>query len=100
MLKPPGLLRPNGYGLFDILGNGSEWCQNPYQVPYISHAIGEARTVHMALRSSKPDEVKSNVHRGGAVHHPAYLLRSAKRVFDGYYSRPASTFRIVRTMPK
>jgi len=88
-----GALKPNDLGLFDMLGNAVEWCQDRPIFPYQPGDDVE-------------DDVKditdgnNRVVRGGAFGYLAVSVRSASRVWyrpshpgDGGGFRPARTFR-------
>lgn len=93
-LHPVGKLLPNDYGLFDILGNGMEWCQNdngdyprfmgaPWRQNASTVPVGDSRIAT----------------RGGGMLYQPLDARSAQRNFH----RPALkrvylTFRIARTV--
>jgi eukaryotic-like serine/threonine-protein kinase len=88
-----GTLLPNDFGLFDVLGNVREWCQETYEP---SPADGPDREDAAAL-----DLRDNRIARGGSYVERAHVLRSANR----YYTKPDVTnlsmgFRIARTMPK
>jgi formylglycine-generating enzyme required for sulfatase activity len=43
-MKPVGLLRPNSFGLFDMLGNAFEWCSNAVDPPAPSPQVFRGAT--------------------------------------------------------
>ena len=99
-LLPVGSLKPNDLGLFDMLGNDFEWCQDPvFYYPTGSKTkpsedkgyIGDIKGIQ-----DKP----SRLLRGGAFSLQPGYVRSAYRVgyrpsYGSSYSglRPARTFR-------
>jgi len=88
-----GLLLPNDFGLFDVLGNVKEWCQDSYRE---DPAAGPDKEDDSAL-----DNQGDRVARGGTYLDRAHVLRSANR----YYNKPDATilamgFRVARTVPK
>ncbi len=66
-----GLLRPNEFGLFDMLGNALEWTQDVYAEYGASQAAG----------GPVVDRQQVRVFRGGAFDREAANLRSAYREF-------------------
>jgi formylglycine-generating enzyme required for sulfatase activity len=85
-----GLLMPNDYGIFDMLGNVLEWCGGPYET--------YGRTDDKEVRSIVSNEERY-IMRGGSFYNPVSRVRSA------YRSRYApdiaienSGFRIARTI--
>ena len=93
---PCGSLLPNDLGLFDMLGNVWEWCQDRY----VSHGtdgtkrINNPIIIHELINDKSPRFL-----RGGAFDNPAALVRSANRYRDapayriGYYGfRPSRTY--------
>jgi formylglycine-generating enzyme required for sulfatase activity/tRNA A-37 threonylcarbamoyl transferase component Bud32 len=92
---PAGLLRPNELGLFDILGNAFEWCEDP--------ALGYATGRKDDTENSKyllVDERSSRLLRGGSFFAQPVNLRCANRSVDrpGYRVN-TSGFRPTRTLP-
>lgn len=90
-----GSLKPNAWGLFDMLGNAYEWCHNR---PLFYETNDEV------TRDVELEETLSNGHvrvlRGGSFFNNAHDIRSAKRSS----TRPdfqdnGNGFRPVRTMP-
>ena len=97
-VMPPGQLRPNPFGLFDILGNGSEWCQERYRTTYRLPS-GDIRIVGDQPRTrDEPSEENWPVFRGGSVFDRQERLRSAQRQATRYPNLPFTSFRIVRTI--
>ena len=89
-----GQLRPNEFGLFDIIGNLSEWCFNPTSSP---NPVCECRAGKQGGRC----EMQTQSLKGGAF---AWIpKRQGVRVLAGYYDNlPPNTryqpngFRVVK----
>jgi formylglycine-generating enzyme required for sulfatase activity len=77
-LMPPGMLKPNDFGLFDMLGNVLEWCQDPYR-----HYPAGRRGGIMEDNgeNNTNDSVQSRILRGGAFSYQAPGERSANRIW-------------------
>jgi serine/threonine protein kinase/formylglycine-generating enzyme required for sulfatase activity len=73
--RPAGRLRPNDLGLFDMLGNAAEWCQDR-----VGDYPKEAMKGPVA-DGEDPDrrDAASRVVRGGSFAHLASLASSARR---------------------
>ena len=71
-LRAVGLKEPNAFGLYDMLGNLSEWCWD-YYGEYNENPIIDPKG---AINSN------SRVYRGGAYHSMAVDARSSKRCSD------------------
>ena len=67
---PVGSFKPNGYGLFDMAGNVSEWCQDWYN-----------SNRDTGLEKQDIPQGKYKVTRGGGFHSLAPLLRVASRFY-------------------
>ena len=79
--QPVGLKKPNNWGLFDMLGNASEWTQNLYEPDGMSDSPG-------GLINKTNDRVL----RGGAFDRDESDLRSAYRDRDSpSRTKPVST---------
>ena len=95
--QPTGLLKPNDFGLFDMLGNVSEWCHDAFG-EYPINATGEA-----TADVGDTKAVQKNIHRvlrGGSYVYGESIIRSAYR-FD-YQPEMEDTdfgFRPARTYP-
>ena len=94
---PVGTRRPNPWGLFDVLGNVAEWCNDVYDEA--AYAAGPAENPR------GPDDGERYVLRGGAWSSSPDACRSACRACDspGFqdacFSRDAIGFRCVRKAP-
>jgi len=70
IVHPVGRLRPNPWGLYDMYGNVSEWCEDTWHDDYETGPVDGS-----AWRSEGPDRV----HRGGHFGQAAPDLRSYAR---------------------
>ena len=92
---PVGSLQPNDLGLFDMLGNALEWCQDPFMnYKTDPHFIDDEEDIRDI------ESRQNRVLRGGAFTHLSAYVRSAYRdkfmPADSDYDvgfRPARTFR-------
>ena len=90
-----GSLKPNDFGLFDMLGNSIEWCQERIRLYPTDRPLVED--------VEQPEEVQNGhgrVLRGGSFYSPAAHVRRAYRSnFQPFYRGVVLGFRLARTCP-
>ena len=87
--SPVGQLMPNAFGLYDMIGNVAEWCQDSYQDTYKGAPADGAAWETPASRA--------RVVRGGSWRDPAKFCRSAaRRGFPPDARRCGLGFRVCR----
>jgi formylglycine-generating enzyme required for sulfatase activity len=92
-----GQKKPNAWGLYDMLGNVAEWCNDVYQEDYYRQAPPQ--------NPRGPADGEKYVLRGGAWNQGARACRAAHRVGeepgfqDTCFARDAIGFRCVRKAP-
>ena len=92
--RPVGELRPNDFGLFDVLGNVHEWAGDPYTEAYPAGP----RLDFGPTGAVEPED--NRVLRGGAYNLPENRLRSAYRYQIVPGNSPGSCgLRVARTLP-
>ena len=85
---PVGSFPPNAFGLFDMVGNASQWVQDCFQGGYATSAVG------------LPTECAARLARGASWAQPPNLTRTAWRYpAPGTQNRSALVgFRVARTL--
>ena len=88
-LKPVALKQPNSFGLYDMHGNGHEWCADWGSMNYYSQSP--------MIDPAGPVKGQRRALRGGGFASPALASRSASRWSDGLnYMNEDHSFRVVR----
>ncbi len=101
-LHPVGSLRPNAFGMFDILGNVMEFCQNrhdleneaEFKVDDVEDQVDIKECIYSAARQLRG---------GDHLYHPSVSRASHRDNYGRPYSSRANPyfgFRIARTLPK
>ena len=91
-LWPVGMKKPNDYGMFDMLGELLQWCDNIYLEDY--GYLDDSGT------GADVENLDYRVLRGGVFSSPAPDVRSAWRGFNVPTSRTNNIgFRVARTFP-
>ncbi len=85
---PPGLKKPNAFGIYDMHGNLWEWCWDIYSKDYY--------TASPAADPSGPTEGAARVLRGGSFVDGTLYLRSSNRATD-LNENTFTGIRVVRT---
>ncbi len=107
--KPPGLLLPNEFGIFDAIGNVFEWCHDgpahgdPDHKPKPEYPQGTTKERPAGDPGRSQVVVVGEtwrISRGGSFRHPSGPARSAHRDWAPATQRLAWIgFRVVRTLP-
>ncbi len=95
--RPPGLLRPNDLGMFDMLGNGFEWVHGRYtNYPRLEEGICEDTDAQLRRHLSQETEYVS---RGSFFGTPEiYVEASTRNVVKFPELRSGKTIRVARTL--
>ena len=94
-MLPVGSLKPNDFGLFDMMGNAWEWCQDQ---PYAYQS--DRPLVEDAEQAGVVRDGESRVLRGASFLVFAQYVRSADRSFNQPADRFGNNgFRVARTYP-
>lgn len=93
MTAPVGSFRPNGYGLYDMIGNVYEWCLDLWHKTYDgAPADGSAWTTDTAS--------KNRINRGGSWLQPVHEMTVTRRCWDAPESqRNEYGFRVLMEKP-
>ncbi len=89
---PAGVDMANGYGLYDIVGNAMEWCNDWYSASY----YGSSPTNNPTGPSSGTDRVLRGL---GSANFPAYLQTANRTLWDPNGHTDSLGFRVVAPLP-
>jgi formylglycine-generating enzyme required for sulfatase activity len=94
-MLPVGSLKPNDLGLFDMLGNVTEWCQERYRIYQPGLLWSEDKEDQKGI-----ELFNARVLRGGSLNNqPAYLRSAGRYSFGPSYLASNVGFRPARTVP-
>ena len=93
---PVGTLKPNDYGLFDLLGNAYEWCDNRFE----NYSADDASVSEGSSTKTDVRDKVCRVLRGGSFDRDESTMCSAFRTsIEPTYSLNDFGFRSARTYP-
>ncbi|QDS94418.1 Serine/threonine-protein kinase PknB [Roseimaritima multifibrata] len=95
VLHPVANRLPNDFGLFDMLGNGMEWCQTPFE--YYPHLSAEPWQ-DSELATFPDHEVRMETRGGAMLYQPLDARASQRNAHPAGSARVYLTFRIARTV--
>lgn len=75
MTAPVGSFSPNGFGLFDIIGNVYEWCLDPFHNDYVGHPIDGSAWTADAVSTDR-------INRGGSWRWPPEEMGITRRCWN------------------
>lgn len=92
---PVGRLKPNDFGLFDMLGNAAEWCLDPYSLENSNSSL----TLD-TLAATEIQDRQARVIRGGSFTDEVISIRNSARA-GMFPAQPGLTvgFRVARSYP-
>jgi formylglycine-generating enzyme required for sulfatase activity len=96
---PVGTRMPNDLGLFDMLGNAHEWCQDPYDAA--TYHVQDPGTPRLdgEFTTGLVPEKKNRVLRGGWFNYHSEGIRATARSWDwAGYINLQDGFRVARTI--
>jgi len=73
---------PNGYGLYDMSGNVSEWTSNAYDESAYSYAHDMNSDYHYNAKEDDQEVLKRKSIRGGSWKDIAYFIQTSTRTFE------------------
>jgi formylglycine-generating enzyme required for sulfatase activity len=95
-MLPTSSLKPNDLGLFDMLGNAWEWCQDAH-TSYLSGSGPGAREDVEAGTEVSDDLIR--IQRGGALNMQGLNVRAARRFGNLPRAQNGTTgFRVAKTI--
>ena len=77
-----GHYAPNDYGLYDMAGNVSEWCEDSYNESTYIVAGALAPTYRYSSKEDEPIAMKRKVVRGGSWKDQKYFIQVQTRSFE------------------